>query len=154
MTLLERDPNAPSAWRGDLPVSSRYTFGLAGERFFRAIKNEGIILGSRCTQCDRTYVPATSFCERCLGETEDWVDVGNTGIIHTFTLLYKNYDGSYREKPEIVAFIRMGDGGLIHRLGEISPDEVNIGMEVEALFRPQADREGSILDIQYFRPSK
>jgi len=152
MTLLERDPNAPSTWRGDLPVSSRYTFGLAGERFFRAIKDEGKILGSRCTRCNHTYVPATSFCERCLGETGDWFDVGTIGTIHTFTLLYKDYDGSYREEPELVAFIRMGDGGLIHRLGEISPDEVKIDMEVEAVFLPIADRKGSILDIQYFRP--
>ena len=31
MTLLERDPNAPAAWYGNLPVTSRYTYGLAGE---------------------------------------------------------------------------------------------------------------------------
>ena len=36
MTLLNRDPKAPVAWQGDLPVTNRYTYGLAGERFFRA----------------------------------------------------------------------------------------------------------------------
>ena len=58
MALLERDPRAPAAWHGDLPVTSRYTAGLAGERFFRAIKDEGRILGTLCTECDITYVPA------------------------------------------------------------------------------------------------
>ncbi len=46
MTLLERDPKAPTAWVGNLPVTNRYTYGLAGERFFRAIKDEGKIFGT------------------------------------------------------------------------------------------------------------
>jgi hypothetical protein len=46
MTLLERDKNAPQAWMGNLPVTSRYTFGLAGEKFFRAIKDDAKILGT------------------------------------------------------------------------------------------------------------
>jgi hypothetical protein len=154
MTLLERHPNAPAAWRGDLPVTSRYTYGLAGERFFRAIKDEGRILGAHCPDCDLTYVPATAFCERCLGALDEWVDVGTVGAVYTFTLLYENYDGTRRSTPEIVAFVRLGDGGLVHRLGEIDLDEdaLSIGMEVEAVFKPQAERQGSILDILYFRP--
>ena len=39
MTLLKRDPNAPVSWQGELPVTNRYTYGLAGEKFFRALKS-------------------------------------------------------------------------------------------------------------------
>ncbi len=152
MALLERDPKAPRAWLGELPVTSRYTFGLAGERFFRAIEEEGRILGSRCHRCERTYVPATAFCERCLGELDEWVDVGTLGEVYTYTLLYENLDGTQRESPEIVAFVRLADGGLVHRLGEVEPEAIVIGMPVQAVFKPAAQREGSILDILYFRP--
>jgi uncharacterized OB-fold protein len=152
MTLLEHDKNAPQAWFGNLPVTSRYTFGIAGERFFRAIKEDGVILGTHCSRCDRTYVPGTMFCERCLGKLEEWVDAGTIGEVHTFTLLYVNYDGSPRENPEIIAFVKIKDGGLVHRLGAISPEEIEIGMKVEAVFKDQEDREGSILDIVYFKP--
>ena len=151
MTLLEHDENAPKAWYGDLPVTSRYTYGIAGERFFRAIQEKGVILGTYCAKCERTYVPASLFCERCLGELDDWVDVGTVGEVHTFTLLYQNYDGSPRDIPEVIAFISIGDGGLIHRLGCIEPDAVKIGMKVEAVFKSPEDREGSILDIVYFK---
>ncbi|MBN1148855.1 MAG: Zn-ribbon domain-containing OB-fold protein [Anaerolineales bacterium] len=154
MTLLERDPKAPKAWIGSLPVTSRYTYGLAGERFFRAIKDEGRILGSYCPECDHTYVPATQFCERCLGELDDFRDVGVHGELHTFTLLFEDYDGSPLAEPVMVAFVSLGDGGLVHRLGEVDPSEVYIGMMVEAVFKPQEQREGSILDIAYFRPVK
>ena len=154
MTLLDRDRFAPKFWQGSLPVTSRYTYGLAGERFFRALKDDGLIIGARCLKCERTYVPATQFCERCLGETTDWFDVGSIGDVHTYTLLYKNYDGTPREEPEIVAFIRLGGGGLVHRLGEIDPEDVSIGLQVEAVFKKPPERIGSILDIEYFRPLK
>jgi uncharacterized OB-fold protein len=152
MSLLEYDPKASSPWQGDLPVTSRYTLGLAGERFFRAIKEEGRILGSHCPNCDRTYVPAVTFCERCMAELTDWVDVGTRGELYTYTLLYEDYDGTRRSEPEIVAFIKMQDGGLVHRLGEVSPEELEIGLPVEAVFKPRGDRTGSILDIDYFKP--
>jgi hypothetical protein len=154
VSLLERSPKSIPAWNGDLPVTSRYTYGLAGERFFRAFKDEGRIYGTRCPKCERTYVPAVTFCERCLSELTEWVDVGLTGEVFTFTLLYQELDGSLRTEPEIIAFIRIADGGLVHRLGKISPDEVEIGKAVEAVFKPVQERQGSILDILHFQPVK
>jgi uncharacterized OB-fold protein len=152
MTLLKPDSNAPTAWKGDLPVTSRYTFGLAGERFFRALKDQGRILGSHCQACDHTYVPAAQFCERCMAELDDAVDMGTQGEVQTFTWLFVNSDGSRREKPELVAFVQFGDGGLIHRLAEVDPGAVAVGMPVEAVLKPPAERTGSILDIEYFKP--
>lgn len=154
MSLLKRLTQAPGTWYGDLPVTSRYTFGLAGERFFRAIKDEGKIFGARCEACDITYVPARQFCERCMDELETWLDMGTQGEVYTFTLLYENLDGSPREQPEIVAFLSFGDGGIVHRLGEVEPANIDIGMPVEAVFKPKNKREGSIQDIEYFRPIK
>jgi hypothetical protein len=147
------DPETRTAYFGNLPVSNRYTYGLAGERFFREIKDSGRILGTRCNSCNRTYVPAAIFCERCLHEITDWIDMGTQGELVTFTVLHVNLDGSPREKPLTVGFIRFGDGGLIHYLDEIEPDQVKIGMIFEAVFKPQAERQGSILDISYFRPA-
>jgi len=83
MTLLHRDQNAPKAWLGSLPVTSRYTFGVAGERFFRAIKDQGKILGTHCAKCNHIYVPAVIFCERCLSDLDEWIDVGLIGDVHT-----------------------------------------------------------------------
>ena len=154
MSLLERDPNAPDAWLGEMPITSRYTAGIAGEKFLRAIKEEGKILGSPCDRCGITHVPARQFCERCLDELDETIDVGTVGEVHTFTLLFEDLNGSQREEPEVVAFISLGDGGLVHKLNEISLDDLDIGMLVEAVFKPEAERVGSILDIAYFRPAK
>jgi uncharacterized OB-fold protein len=153
MTLLERDKNAPAAWRGNLPVTSRYTYGLAGEKFFRALKDEGKIMGTVCNNCGRTYVPAAAFCERCLSELTEWVDVGLVGELHTFTLLFVDYDGNPLEEPELVGFVKFGDGGIVHKL-DADPDTLEIGMKMEAVLKPKAKRTGSILDIECFKPER
>ncbi len=153
MPLLERDQNNVQSWRGNLPVTNRYTYGIAGERFFREIKDNGRIMGSICHHCDINYVPGVAFCERCLNPVDDWVEAGSSGEVHSFTLVCVNVDGSPKEAAELVAFVRLGDGGLVHRIGETSIDEIYIGMPVEAVFKPAAERSGSILDIEYFRPN-
>jgi uncharacterized OB-fold protein len=153
MTIFGHNSSGPGAMLGDLPVTSRYSFGLGGERFFRAIKDEGRILGSRCPECDMVYVPGVIFCERCLAGIEEWVDVGTVGEVHTFTVLNIGYDGSLLEVPEMVAYIRLGDGGLVHRISGIDPEDMEIGMTVQAVFKPEDERVGSITDILHFTKS-
>ncbi len=142
------------AWRGDIPITSRYTAGIAGEKFFRAIKDEGRFLGTRCEACDLVYVPATMFCERCFADLDEWVDVPNRGYVFTFTVLFRDLDDQPLDEPAVLAYVKLdgSDGGLVHYLGEIELEELYIGLEVEAVFKDAAKREGSILDIRYFRP--
>ncbi len=154
MSILGYDPAGPAAWLGDLPVINRYTHGVGGERFFRAIKDEAKILGATCPDCEVTYVPARIFCERCLSALDEWQEMGTSGEVFTFTVLFVDKDGQALEEPEIVAFIRIADGGLVHRLAEIDPTDVEIGLQVEAVFKPKKDREGAITDIKHFRPVK
>ena len=142
------------AWRGDIPITNRYTLGVAGERFFREIKDSGRIVGTHCEACDLTYVPATLFCERCFAALNEWVPVESTGYVFTYTVVFQDLDDNPLEVPAILAYVKLdgSDGGLVHYLGEIDPEDVFIGMEVEAVFKDAAEREGSILDIRYFRP--
>jgi len=142
-------------WYGNIPIESRYTVGIAGERFFREVKDNARFLGTRCSNCDLTYVPPTMYCERCFTRLEEWVEVASRGTVHTYTVLHVDLEGSPLAEPEILAFVKLdgSDGGLVHRLGGVSPDEMGIGMTVEAVFKAKAKREGSILDIEYFRPA-
>jgi uncharacterized OB-fold protein len=142
------------AWRGDIPITSRYTAGIAGERFFRAIKDSAQFLGTHCEACDLTYVPAAMFCERCFAELEDWVEVPNRGTVFTYTVLFRDLDDKPLDPPAILAYVKLdgANGGLVHYMGDVDLDAVHIGMDVEAVFKDAADREGSILDIVHFRP--
>jgi uncharacterized OB-fold protein len=142
------------AWRGEMPITSRYSAGIAGETFFREIKDNARFKGTRCEACDLVYVPATMFCERCFAELDEWVEVPNSGHVFTFTVLFRDLDDRPLEEPAVLAYVKLDDcdGGLVHYLGELDLEELYIGLEVEAVFKDAAEREGSILDVKYFRP--
>ncbi len=144
------------AWRGDIPITNRYTAGVAGERFLREIKDHARILGTYCPACDLVYVPATLFCERCFAQLDEWLEVSNQGRVFTFTVLFRDLEDKPLNPPLVLAYVKMNgsNGGLVHYLGEVEPEQVFIGLEVEAVFKQVSEREGSILDIRYFRPLK
>jgi hypothetical protein len=73
-------------------------------------------------------------------------------------LCYITWDLKRIKEPEISAVIEI-DGasplhGIMHKLGEVDPEDVHIGMRVQAVWKPADEREGAITDILYFKPIK
>lgn len=143
-------------WLGDMEADYVYTLGVAGEQFFNEIKENGRIMGAKCPSCNLVYVPPRMYCEKCFEKLGEWVNVGKKGVIHTFTVATIDVDGKKLKKPVIFALIKFKDacGGLVHKIGEIKPQRVKIGMKVEAVLKPSADREASINDIKHFKPTE
>jgi uncharacterized OB-fold protein len=113
------------------------------------------ILATTCDSCGRTLVPPRKFCERCFRPTDGWTEVPHTGTVETFSICHVTWDMQPLEEPQLPAVIRLdgtSEGGFLHLLGEVAPDDVRAGMQVEAVWKPMDDRSGSILDIAYFRP--
>lgn len=141
----------------DHRLDSRYAWdaGVAIGRFLDGLQ-QGKILGRECRGCERVLVPPRMFCERCFRETDGWVQVEHTGMVQTYSICHVSWDMQPLEVPEIPAVISIdgSDGGFLHKLGEVEPDDVRIGMGVEAVWRPVGERTGSILDIAHFRPRR
>jgi acetyl-CoA C-acetyltransferase len=137
-------------------VDARYAWdaGVAVSRFLEGLR-EGRILGRRCRVCGRVLVPPRMFCERDFRETDDWVEVEITGVVETFSICHVSWDMRPLDPPEVPAVIAIdgSDGGFLHLLGDVAPEDVRVGMAVEAVWRPDAERTGSILDIAHFRPA-
>jgi len=143
-------------WPGHMETDYIYTLGIAGEKFFNEIKENGRILGAKCKRCGNVFVPPRLYCEQCFEKTSEWVNMGTKGEVYTFTVAYVDINGAKLKEPIIFALIKFdgAEGGLIHKLGEIEPHEVQIGMPVEAVFKPQTERTGNINDIKHFIPQK
>jgi len=140
---------------GEIPVNYAYTLGVAGERFFREIMENGRFMGTRCQQCEYTYLPPRLYCERCFAGLDDqWVEVGSQGTVEAFTVAHVDLEGEPLAEPQLLALVRLegADGLLVHRLGQIEAEDVDIGLLVRAVFRPRRQRKGSLLDIRYFKP--
>jgi hypothetical protein len=141
----------------DFAVDARYAWdaGVAIGHYLNELK-EGRIVGRVCNGCSRTLVPPRMFCELCFRPTDAWTTVKDTGTVNTFSLAYVTWDMRELTDPDIPAVIDL-DGaspgiGIMHKLGEVDPEAVHTGMKVKAVWRPQAEREGSILDIAYWKP--
>jgi uncharacterized OB-fold protein len=106
-------------------------------------------------------VPARDFCELCdLQTVQRYYDLPDTGTVRTFTRSY--VDWASAPLPDngcnVFAVIAIDgcpeDMGLVHLVGECDPMDVDIGMRVKAVWKKEEDREGTVLDIAYWRPMK
>ena len=145
------DPRDVILWEGRVPIRHRYTPGVAGEAFFRGLKERGKFMASRCEKDGITYVPARLFCERCFeGPLEPDLEVGPEGTVESFTVGYIGLEGERLPEPQTLGLIRLdgADTVLVHFLLDEHP---MIGQPVEPVFLPARRRTGSILDLQGFR---
>lgn len=156
--MLEKitDPRDVRVWEGTIPIRHRYTPGVAGEPFFKALKDRGEFLASRCESCGITYCPSRMFCERCFAGLEADAKAGPLGTVESFTIGYVGVEGEPLDKPALVGLVRLdgADTVLMHFLVDYGDEPVEIGDRVEAALEPKGKRKGSILDIRGFRPVK
>jgi len=141
-----------------LDCAFAWDMGVAVNRYLAELK-KGKIIAKQCRKCNRIMLPPRLFCELCFIPSGDWVYVKDTGIINTFSICHVHWDASRikeGEKPHLPAVIEIdgaSDGmGIMHLLGEVEPEEIRIGMKVKAVWKPEAERTGSITDIKYFKP--
>ena len=137
---------------GDIPIYHRYTLGVAGERFFKAMRDDRQLLASPCPKCQDRLLPPKMYCERCFEETsDDWVAVDGPGYVRSFTVVHKSLDEEPLDPPVIIALVSWEGvrGGLVHRIEGVTPDQVTMGMAVEPEWAEQ--RVGALSDISHFR---
>ncbi len=154
--MLERiaRPEEVRRWPGEIPVSHRYTPGVAGEVFLSALRDRGVLVGSRCDACAYTYVPPRLFCERCFAELAADTEVGPGGTLVSFTIGFVGIEGEPLDRPVTLGLVRPdgADALLLHFILDQRADEpLEIGERVEVVLKPPEQRTGSILDIEGFR---
>jgi hypothetical protein len=152
--MLEKvtNPERIRIVEGAIPVRHRYTPGIAGERFFKALRDRGEILATPCRACGVTYVPGRAFCERCFAALQEWIPVGPGGTLESFTTVHVDLVGEPSTKPQTVGLVKL-DGAttvLVHRL-TVKKGAPRVGARVEAVLAPKKRRTGSINDIESFR---
>jgi uncharacterized OB-fold protein len=157
-------------WAPNLKYS--FAAGEAISRFLAEIK-QGRLIARSCEGCGHLLYPPRMFCEECYRPTDAWVEIRDTGTIETFSVSYIDLDARRIKDPIFVGVIML-DGpnfrtrehgrqrmGMMHYFGEIKKDskspmgfDIRVGQRVKAVWKPAAQRTGSVLDIVYFRPMK
>ena len=131
-----------------------YTPGSASSRYLRSIA-EGRIVGQRCPNCEKVYVPPRGSCPTCAVPTAEEVELAHTGTITTFCVVNLSF---YKEiePPYVCASILLdgADIALFHLIHEIPESrEVTMGMRVEAVWVDESELAPTLESIKYFRPT-
>ena len=131
-----------------IKVPYQWSAGIVGTRFFKALRDEKKILGTRCGKCNKTYVPPVKTCGYCFAVCSDWVSVGPEGTVISVTQALFETKAHAVANP-IFALIHLdnADTNLLHLLaGPL--ERVPIGSRVRAVFKEK--RDAGILDILHF----
>lgn len=132
---------------------------MAIPRFWREIPSRYNLLGSKCGTCGTLDFPPRTICPKCgrksLGKMEK-VKLSGRGKVVTYTVVHDAPPDFDMMKPYVLAIIEMNEGvRLTSQIIDAEPDEVTIGMPVEACFRKLGE-EGEAGVIHYghkFRPA-
>ena len=129
------------------------TVGNTGHAFLVELRDNKTIMGIKCPSCKKVYVPPRLHCPACFVKMSEWVKLSGKGTLETFTIV--RYPEPYmpKEPPFAYGVIKLdgADTGLVHLLGGVELNKIKVGMKLEPVFKEK--REGSILDIEHFKPS-
>jgi uncharacterized OB-fold protein len=138
----------------ETPITLRYNYtpGVAASRFLRSVER-GELMGQRCPNCHKVYVPPRGACSMCGVATTDEVLLTGHGTITTFCVTQVPSPGLV--PPYVTAWIRLdgADVTSMFLIQERDPAEVRLGMRVEPVWVEPEDREANLGAIKYFKPS-
>ena len=120
--------------------------------YARSIVQRYRLVGLKCTECGKVNFPPKAVCKYCRdGSTFEEVQLSGKGKVYTFTIVagpgappeFKQQAAVQREYP--VAVVELAEGPRISaQIVDCNPDNVVIGMEVEATVRRIYVEEGVI----------
>jgi uncharacterized protein len=131
-----------------------YVAGDYRARYLQALK-EKTILGSRCAQTGKVFVAPLIASPESLAPCDAFVEVADRGIVTTFCVVNIPVIGRNIEIPYVAASVALdgADISIFALVQECRPEDARMGMRVEAVWKPDGERQGDHGDIQYFRPT-
>lgn len=120
------------------------------------------LVGHQCRQCGEVYFASSSGCTRCLSTDMLPVDIGNRGILWSWTVQgflpkspYNSGETDADFKPYGVGYVEMPSGIKVEsRLTIAEPDQLQIGMPMALVLIPYGQTpEGVAIHTYAFAPA-
>ena len=138
-----------------LQMEYEYSLGQHAIRFFHELKEHRRLMGVRCPECKRVYIPPRPVCGICYVPSDEWVEVSDEGTLIGCTVVRLPFidpmTGQQRPVPYGFGIIQL-DGAstsMFHFVDETDDAKLTVGLRVKAHFREP--REGNMRDIVNFR---
>lgn len=111
------------------------------------------ILGSKCPQCGKVYVPIRGTCPTDAVPMPERVEVVDTGVVTTFCVVNVQFYGQAVEVPYVCATVLLdgADMGLFGMVAGMPANEVRMGLRVKAKWADEPTK--SLESIVYWEPT-
>lgn len=131
-----------------------YVAGDYRARYLRALKDKRI-LGSKCAKTGKVFVPPVIASPESFAPCNELVQVADRGVITTFCVVRIPVMQRNVEIPYVAASVALdgADISIFALIQECKPEDVRMGMRVEAVWKSAGERQGDHEDILYFRPT-
>ena len=118
---------------------------------------DGRILGATSRAADGSptvIVPPTEYDPVTGADVGDLVEVGQSGVVTTWSWAQTPTDGQPLDRPFAWALVKLdgADTAMLHAVDAGSPGAMSSGMRVSARWRPASERRGALQDIECFVP--
>ncbi len=151
----KQDPNAERVNIMYSPVNLDYRFTASDHttRFLNSIKN-GQFIGSQVKPGSPVYVPPRPICPETGLQANEFVDLPDTGIVHWFTIVHIPIPDNPIKPPFVVANILLdgADITFLHLISGCANENIEIGMRVKAVWKPEDKRSLSPANVRFFAP--
>jgi uncharacterized OB-fold protein len=138
------------------PVRLEYTVtaGRNLTHYLRAIAEKRIV-GGRCPVCEKVYLPKRGACPTCGVPADAEVQVADHGTVTTFCVIRIPFEAAPFPPPyaAVAVLLDGADMPIFHLLRGIPPEDVRMGMRVQAVWVADADLGPTLASIRWFEPS-
>ena len=131
-----------------------YSIGAGQSTFMRAIR-EGRILGARCPDTGKVYVPPRLSSVETASPMTELVELPDRGVVYTYCIVNIQFYDQVLEIPYAYAYIVLdgADSAIMHLIQECPVEEIRPGMRVEAVWKDPSEWTESMENIRYFKPT-
>ncbi|MFQ5710851.1 MAG: Zn-ribbon domain-containing OB-fold protein [Candidatus Geothermarchaeales archaeon] len=114
------------------PLHYSHKIPILKTRLFWEKLKEGKVYATRCKKCGKLYYPPQDDCTQCLASDVEWVELGKTVTLETYTQVHIKPQGFTQYEPYTIAIARTTEGiKVMGWLEDAAPEDARVGMKLE-----------------------
>jgi uncharacterized OB-fold protein len=107
------------------------------------------LVAQRCAECGRLRHPPRPMCPYCRSLEIEVAELSGRGTVYSYAILHHPQNSAF-EYPVLAVLVDLEEGiRILSNLTDVEPEEIVIGMPVEAFFAPTAHE----MAVPQFRPA-